>query len=125
MAGSHPRISTSVGAPGIARFLVLMLLLPFFAGIFIKGRRASLADRWRPILERVSRAAMLLMVALVLVIHWRGFLDISPDSRGRLDGQAPTERGLISSPPRPPGTSLPLTRACGGAEIRDGGHGFQ
>jgi BASS family bile acid:Na+ symporter len=71
---------TEVDAFGIARFLVLMLLLPFFAGIFIKGRRASLADRWRPILERVSSVAMLLMVALVLVIHWRSFSAIMGSS---------------------------------------------
>jgi bile acid:Na+ symporter, BASS family len=67
---------TEVDAFGIARFLVLMLLLPFFAGIFIKARRPALADRWRPVLERISSVAMLLMVALVLLIHWRGFLAI-------------------------------------------------
>lgn len=67
---------TEVDALGIARFLCLFLLLPFFAGIFIKARRAGLADQWRPILERVSSVAMFLMVSLVLVIHWPGFLSI-------------------------------------------------
>ena len=35
----------------IARFLVLLLLLPLIVGLFVKARAASLAARLRPVLE--------------------------------------------------------------------------
>lgn len=65
-----------VDALEIARFLFVLLLLPFFAGVFIKARRAEFALRLRPLLERVSSVAMALMVLLVVVIHFQSVLKI-------------------------------------------------
>jgi predicted Na+-dependent transporter len=64
---------TEVDAFGIARFPVLRLLLPIFAGVFVKVRRAELARRFRPLMEWLSGLAMMLMVALVLVIRSETF----------------------------------------------------
>jgi predicted Na+-dependent transporter len=65
-----------VDALAIARFLVVLLLLPFFAGVFVKARRAEFARRLRPVMDRISGVAMLLMLAFVLVIHFGSVLKL-------------------------------------------------
>lgn len=61
--------AAEVDALKMALFLATLLLLPFFAGVFVRARLPGLAGRLRPILERVSGVALLLVLVLVLSIH--------------------------------------------------------
>jgi BASS family bile acid:Na+ symporter len=65
-----------VNAWEIARFLIVLLLLPLAAGLAFKARRAAAATRFRPVLERVSTAALLLMLVLVVALQFQGVLRI-------------------------------------------------
>lgn len=57
----------------IARFLVVLLLMPLVAGLILKARQEALAARLRPLLERVSSIALLLLV-LILCLHFKSVL---------------------------------------------------
>lgn len=63
-----------VDAWEIARFLVLLLLLPLASGLLFKARREAAAARLRPLLERVSTVALLLTLALIATLHYQGVL---------------------------------------------------
>lgn len=58
----------------IALFLVVLLLLPLIAGLVLKSRRPALAARLRPVLERVSSLALVVMLILILGIHFQSVL---------------------------------------------------
>jgi BASS family bile acid:Na+ symporter len=60
----------------IARFLTLLLLLPLVAGLVVKARMEVIATRLCPILERVSTVSLLMMLALILAINFKGVLRI-------------------------------------------------
>ena len=60
----------------IARFLIVLLLLPLAAGLVVKARRAQAAARLQPVLERISTLALLLMLTLILTLHFKGVLRI-------------------------------------------------
>jgi BASS family bile acid:Na+ symporter len=60
----------------IARFLTFLLLLPLVAGLVVKARLESVAARLRPVLERVSTVSLLMMLALILAINFKGVLRI-------------------------------------------------
>ena len=60
----------------IARFLVLLLLLPLIVGLFVKARAASLAARLRPLLELVSSIALLVMLVLIIALNFQAVLRI-------------------------------------------------
>ncbi len=60
----------------IARFLIVLLLLPLAAGLVFKARRGAAAARLQPILERVSTLALLLMLTLIVTLHFQGVLRI-------------------------------------------------
>ena len=60
----------------IARFLVLLLLLPLIVGLFVKARAASLAARLRPLLEWVSSIALLVMLVLIIALNFQAVLRI-------------------------------------------------
>ena len=60
----------------IARFLIFLLLLPLVAGLVVKARLESAAARLRPVLERVSTVSLLMMLALILAINFKGVLRI-------------------------------------------------
>ncbi|MES2470225.1 MAG: bile acid:sodium symporter [Verrucomicrobiota bacterium] len=58
----------------IAQFLVMLLLLPLIAGLVIKSRQEAAATRLRPVLERISSLALLVMLILILTIHFKSVL---------------------------------------------------
>lgn len=60
----------------IARFLTLPLLLPLVTGLVVKARLDLIAVRLRPVLERVSTVSLLVMLALILAINFKGVLRI-------------------------------------------------
>ena len=60
----------------IARFLVLLLLLPLIVGLIVKARAASIAARLRPVLERVSTIALLVMIVLIIALNFQAVLRI-------------------------------------------------
>ena len=60
----------------IAQFLVLLLLLPLIVGLIVKARAASIAARLRPILERVSTIALLVMIVLLIALNFQAVLRI-------------------------------------------------
>ena len=60
----------------IARFLTLLLLLPLIVGLIVKARAASIAVRLRPILERVSTIALLVMLVLIIALNFQAVLRI-------------------------------------------------
>lgn len=60
----------------IARFLVLMMLLPLAIGLIVKARAKSIAAQLRPFLERVSTIAMLAVLVLIITIHFQSVLRI-------------------------------------------------
>jgi len=60
----------------IARFLVLLLLLPLIVGLFVKARAASLASRFRPLLELISSIALLVMLVLIITLNFQAVLRI-------------------------------------------------
>jgi BASS family bile acid:Na+ symporter len=60
----------------IAQFLGLLLLLPLIAGLIVKARSASIAARLRPVIERVSTVALLVMLVLIIALNFQGVLRI-------------------------------------------------
>ena len=60
----------------IARFLIVLLLLPLIAGLVVKARAASTAVRLRPLLERVSSVALLVMLVLIIALNFQAVLRI-------------------------------------------------
>ena len=65
-----------VDAWEIARFLVLLLLLPLVAGLAIRARRESAAARLQPVLGRISTLALLLMLVLIITLQFQGMLQL-------------------------------------------------
>ena len=69
-------IPGSTAAPGaIARPLLLLVLLPWLAGVTIRGLRPGAADRIRPLLAGITRALILGLLVLVLAVHGRSVLE--------------------------------------------------
>ena len=60
----------------IAQFLVVLLLLPLIVGLIVKARAASIAARLRPILERISSVALLVMFILILALNFQAVMRI-------------------------------------------------
>ena len=60
----------------IARFLILLLLLPLIVGLIVKARAESIAVRLRPVLERVSSIALLVMLVLIIALNFQAVLRI-------------------------------------------------
>jgi BASS family bile acid:Na+ symporter len=60
----------------IAQFLIVLLLLPLIVGLSVKARAASLAARLRPLLERVSSIALLVMLVLIIALNFQAVLRV-------------------------------------------------
>lgn len=60
----------------IARFLFLLMLLPLAIGLVTRARRENFSSRLRPVLERVSTIASVVVLVLILTIHSKGVLQI-------------------------------------------------
>jgi BASS family bile acid:Na+ symporter len=66
----------TVSAVSIAMPLILTMLLPLGAGLFIDARFKSLADRLRPISNRASSIALVASVALIFLANFRAILGV-------------------------------------------------
>ncbi|GEO13717.1 bile acid:sodium symporter family protein [Microvirga aerophila] len=66
----------TVSAASIAMPLILTMLLPLGAGLFIDARLERLADRLRPISNRVSSIALVALVALTFLANFRAILGV-------------------------------------------------
>lgn len=58
----------------ITQFLVMLLLLPLIVGLILKSRQEAVATRLRPVLERISSVALLVMLMLILTLHFKSVL---------------------------------------------------
>jgi BASS family bile acid:Na+ symporter len=66
----------TVSATSIAMPLVLTMLLPLGAGLFIDARFERLADRLRPISNTVSSIAMVVLVAVTFLASFQDILGV-------------------------------------------------
>jgi len=55
----------SVDSWKIARSLVLFMLLPLAAGLFLKAQYEKWAERLRPIIDRISNVSLILLIVLI------------------------------------------------------------
>jgi BASS family bile acid:Na+ symporter len=60
----------------IARFLIVLLLLPLVAGLVVKARAEAIAARVRPVLERISSVALLVMLGLIVTLNFQAVLRV-------------------------------------------------
>jgi bile acid:Na+ symporter, BASS family len=60
----------------IARPLLLFIVVPLAAGMFVKNRAAALAARAAPVLAKIGSAALLLFFVLLIAINFRLLLGI-------------------------------------------------
>src|SRR3954452_10602766 len=60
----------------IARPLLLLIVLPLAAGMFIKSCAATFAASAAPLLAKLGSAALLLLFVLLVALNFRAFLDV-------------------------------------------------
>ncbi len=65
-----------VDAAGIARTLVLMMLLPLVAGLMVRARMESLANAVRPFLTKLANLALVLLTVLLVLLNLRNILSM-------------------------------------------------
>jgi BASS family bile acid:Na+ symporter len=70
-------VGAEVDSLRIARFLVLLMLLPLAGGLVLKVRSPALAGRLRPILERVSTVALIAAIVVVMAANADAVVRIS------------------------------------------------
>ena len=75
----------SVDAAKIARSLLLLMLLPLGIGLAVKARWEAAAARIKPVLDRVSSASLVLLIALMTVTNFDKMLSVF-GTRGILAG---------------------------------------
>jgi predicted Na+-dependent transporter len=66
----------TVSATSIAMPLIVTMLLPLGAGLFIDARFRRLADRLQPISNRVSSIALVVLVALTFLANFQAILGV-------------------------------------------------
>jgi BASS family bile acid:Na+ symporter len=66
----------SVDPMKIARSLLLLMLLPLGAGLALKARMGSVADRIRAPLNSISSLSLALLIVLLLVTNIRNVIDL-------------------------------------------------
>jgi bile acid:Na+ symporter, BASS family len=54
----------------IAKSLLVLMLLPLVLGLVLKARHGSVAERVKPLLERLSNIALLILVVLITVLDF-------------------------------------------------------
>lgn len=70
----EPGLSVSVWA--IAKPLILLLLLPLAVGLAVKAWAGSIiVEHVHPLMKRLADAATLAMLAAIVILYWRGFID--------------------------------------------------
>jgi BASS family bile acid:Na+ symporter len=65
----------AVSAWTIARPLLLLLLLPLVAGLALKAWFPAPAERVHRVVKRLADVATLAMLAAIVILYWRGFVD--------------------------------------------------
>jgi BASS family bile acid:Na+ symporter len=69
-----PEAEVSAGA--IARPLILTMLLPLVIGLFIDAKFESLADRLQPIMNKLSTAALVVLLVTTVLTNGGRLLDV-------------------------------------------------
>jgi bile acid:Na+ symporter, BASS family len=69
----------------IARSLVLFMLLPLAAGLFLKAQYEEWAERLRPIIDRIANVSLILLIALITAANLDKVLQVF-GTRGILAG---------------------------------------
>jgi BASS family bile acid:Na+ symporter len=70
-------VGAQVDSLRIARFLILLMLLPLGGGLMLKARKPIVADKLRPILERVSTVCVLAAIIVVMTVNFDAMVRIS------------------------------------------------
>ncbi|MGB5454025.1 MAG: bile acid:sodium symporter [Sedimenticolaceae bacterium] len=70
-------VGAQVDSLRIARFLILLMLLPLAGGLILKARKPMVADKLRPILERVSTVCVLAAIIVVMTVNFDAMVRIS------------------------------------------------
>jgi BASS family bile acid:Na+ symporter len=70
-------VGAQVDSLRIARFLVLLMLLPLVGGLMLRARRPVFADRLRPILDRVSTGFLIVAIVVVMTVNFDAVVRIS------------------------------------------------
>ena len=60
----------------IARFLILLMLVPLVVGLIVRAGAKSFGARARPIFEGLSTGVLLLVLVLIVTVHFQGVLRI-------------------------------------------------
>ncbi len=70
-------VGAQVDSLRIARFLVLLMLLPLVGGLMLRARRPVFAGRLRPILDRVSTGFLIAAIVVVMTVNFDAVVRIS------------------------------------------------
>ena len=70
-------VGAEVDSLRIARFLVLLMLLPLVAGLMLRAGRPVFAGRLRPLVERASTGFLIAAIAVVLTVNVEALIRIS------------------------------------------------
>jgi BASS family bile acid:Na+ symporter len=70
-------VGAQVDSLRIARFLTLLMLLPLAGGLMLKASKPIVADKLRPILERVSTVSLLAAIIVVMAVNFDAVVRIS------------------------------------------------
>jgi predicted Na+-dependent transporter len=65
----------AVSAWTVARPLILLLLVPLVAGLAVRARAPTFAKYSHSVVKRLADAATVAMLAAIVVLYWRGFVD--------------------------------------------------
>ena len=73
-----PRLlaGTSVNPAKIAQSLIVMMLIPLAAGLFVRARWANVAGKIRPAIGIISTISMILVVTLTMAGHFKNVLSV-------------------------------------------------
>jgi len=67
---------TTVNALNIAGTLVVLVLLPLAAGLYIRARWSTRAQKWAPLASKLSSIALVLLVVLMLATSWQSIVSV-------------------------------------------------
>src|SRR5215471_11596979 len=75
----------SVNSAKIARSLFLLMLLPLAVALAVKSKFPSVAERTKPLLDRISNLSLILVIALLTIVNMKSVLGVF-GTRGILAG---------------------------------------
>ena len=74
-------VGAQVDSLRVARFLVLLMLLPLVGGLMLRARRPVFAGRLRPILDQVSTGFLIAAIVVVMTVNFDAVLRIRDPAR--------------------------------------------